>query len=200
MQQIVGDFGIGDYNEDGISLAVRRSDEQIADLRRIGGDFADSLIRTSNPTDQVGYLQGAVRRSVDDAGFEERVRARHQSAGSNFMRSPRASRDISLRAKMTRIKPKAYKAAIAVGALSAGYYIATKGKKDNLYDEVMEEQDFEPGPLSISDFNDVDQKLAGQTSSRRDPLVTAGVVGNLDRNKSSHHKMGTDKYNHLFGA
>jgi len=37
-------------------------------------------------------------------------------------------------------------------------------------------------------------------SSRRDPLVTAGVVGNLDRNKIGHTKMGNNKYNHLYGG
>jgi hypothetical protein len=54
--------------------------------------------------------------------------------------------------------------------------------------------------MSISDFNRVDQAMARQTSSRRDPLVTAGVVGNLDRNKIGHTQMGANKYNHLYGA
>ena len=68
-------------------------------------------------------------------------------------------------------------------------------------DEVMEQQPLEQeGPMSIGDFNRADQALARQTSSRRDPLVTAGVVGNLDRNKIGHTQMGANKYNHLYGA
>jgi chromosome segregation ATPase len=35
---------------------------------------------------------------------------------------------------------------------------------------------------------------------RMDPLATAGVVGNLDRNKIGHYQMGTNKYNHLYGS
>jgi hypothetical protein len=31
-------------------------------------------------------------------------------------------------------------------------------------------------------------------------LVTAGVVGNLDRNKIGHTKMGPNKNNHLYGG
>jgi hypothetical protein len=39
-----------------------------------------------------------------------------------------------------------------------------------------------------------------QSSFRRDPLTTAGVVGNLDRNKIGHYKMGAQKNAHLFGG
>ena len=35
-------------------------------------------------------------------------------------------------------------------------------------------------------------------SLRRDPLSTAGVVGNLDRAKIGHTRMGPRKDNHLF--
>ena len=33
-----------------------------------------------------------------------------------------------------------------------------------------------------------------------DPLATAGVVGNLDRNKIGHHNMSSKKHAHLFGG
>lgn len=205
-KQLVGDLGVGGYDESGISLAVKLPDEVLSESTRIGGAVGNNLIERSSPTNQVKLLQGAIRRSVDDPDFINSARRAQQIARPNEEISAhgtaitRRLRDMDIREKMRYIKPKAYKSAIAVGALSAGYYIARRGQKDNLYDQVMEEQDFEPGPLSVSDFNDVDQQLANQTSSRRDPLVTAGVVGNLDRNKSSHYKMGTDKYNHLFGA
>ena len=88
-----------------------------------------------------------------------------------------------------------------MAALSAGYYLATRKAKQDPLNEVMEQQPIEePGPMSIGDFNKMDQAMARQTSSRRDPLVTAGVVGNLDRNKIGHTNMGANKYNHLYGA
>ena len=103
--------------------------------------------------------------------------------------------------KMKKIKPKVYGTVAAVAALSAGYYLATRESKQDPIDEVMEQQPLEQtGPMSIRDFNQVDQAMVGQTSSRRDPLVTAGVVGNLDRNKIGHTQMGANKYNHLYGA
>ena len=39
----------------------------------------------------------------------------------------------------------------------------------------------------------------GQTSRRKDPLFTAGVVGNLDRQKIGHTSMGSNKNSNLFG-
>jgi hypothetical protein len=44
------------------------------------------------------------------------------------------------------------------------------------------------------------QPQASLSSYRRDPLVTAGVVGNLDRNKIGHHNMSSKKHAHLFGG
>lgn len=103
---------------------------------------------------------------------------------------------------MSKIKPKVYMGIAAVGALSAGYYIGKRSQENDLYNDVMERQPTEPniGPMGIKEFNQLDQEMVAQRSSRRDPLVTAGIVGNLDRNKISHYKMGSDKYSHLFGA
>ena len=35
--------------------------------------------------------------------------------------------------------------------------------------------------------------------SEKDPLFTAGIVGNLDRQKIGHTSMGSNKNSHLFG-
>jgi len=112
------------------------------------------------------------------------------------------ARNAALIDKITKIKPKIYKGVAAVGAISAGYYLGRRTQEQNLYDETMGQQPTETniGPMGIADFNRLDQELAAQFSSRRDPLVTAGVVGNLDRNKISHTRMGPDKYNHLYGG
>lgn len=199
-------FTIGQMTEGDITLAPAVADEVISEAQRVGGAIGRDLIERSSGQRQVGLLQGAIRRGVDDPGFFGRLRDSIRSArpSEELAASGRAVsrrfRDMDIMEKMKFIKPKAYMATLGVGALSAGYYLARRSKKQDLYNEVMEQQEFEQGPLSISDFNDLDQQLAMQTSSRRDPLVTAGVVGNLDRNKTSHYKMGPDKYNHLFGA
>ena len=52
----------------------------------------------------------------------------------------------------------------------------------------------------VQEANSGIQQDNQQTSARRDPLVTAGVVGNLDRNKIGHTGMGPNKYNHLYGG
>jgi hypothetical protein len=41
--------------------------------------------------------------------------------------------------------------------------------------------------------------MSGQNFSvTGDPLATAGVVGNLDRNKIGHTNMGPNKYDYLY--
>lgn len=115
-------------------------------------------------------------------------------------RGKRNLRDQEILERMAKIKPGVYIGAVAATAIGAGYYLARKREKENLYEEVMEPQDTELniGPMGVSEFNKIDQQMASQSSSRRDPLMTAGVVGNLDRQKISHYKMGPKKYDHLY--
>lgn len=111
----------------------------------------------------------------------------------------RRDRDISILDGLAKIKPKLAMGAIAVGAASAGYYLAKKQRTNRMYDEVMNQQPYE-NPGLVQEANSGIQQDNQQTSARRDPLVTAGVVGNLDRNKIGHTAMGPNKYNHLYGG
>ena len=90
-------------------------------------------------------------------------------------------------------------AGLAVGAVGLGYMAAKKYREHTLYDETIQQQ-----PTSRMSTGQMMNQSAPVSSTinsyRRDPLVTAGVVGNLDRNKVNHYKMGNDKYNHLFGG
>ena len=90
-------------------------------------------------------------------------------------------------------------AGLALGAVGLGYMAAKKYREHSLYDETLEQQ-----PTSRMSTGQMMRQSAPASSTinsyRRDPLVTAGVVGNLDRNKVNHYKMGNDKYNHLFGG
>jgi len=94
-------------------------------------------------------------------------------------------------------KPKIGFAALGLAVAGAGYYIAKNRREQSLYEETREIQDFEA--LSPRTQKPNFSILSSPQSTRRDPLVTAGVVGNLDRNKINHTRMGPNKYNHLYG-
>lgn len=95
-------------------------------------------------------------------------------------------------------KTKMGVAGLALGAVGLGYMAAKKYREHSLYDETIKQQPTRmPTGQMMNQSNPVSSTI---NSYRRDPLVTAGVVGNLDRNKINHHKMGNDKNNHLFGG
>ena len=90
-------------------------------------------------------------------------------------------------------------AAIGLAAAGIGYYMSKKNRESNLYDETVKSQPTEPGNPRRA-IQRSQASFAGPQSTRRDPLVTAGIVGNLDRNKIGHTQMGPNKYNHLYGG
>jgi hypothetical protein len=186
-------YSIANISEEGVTLAPKVSDDALREARRLGTSVGEDLVTRSTATSQLGLLQAGIRRANEEPKFLDRLKTAYEGAGSG--------RNQDLLERLKVIKPRVYKSVGAVAALSAGYYLATRKAKSDPIDEVMEQQPLEQeGPMSISDFNRVDQAMARQTSSRRDPLVTAGVVGNLDRNKIGHTQMGANKYNHLYGA
>lgn len=86
-----------------------------------------------------------------------------------------------------------------LAALGTGYYIAKKHRERQLYDESVEAQPIERA-TEVDQYNSYSSGFYDNRSYRKDPLVTAGVVGNLDRAKIGHTRMGSDRYNHLFGG
>lgn len=186
-------YSIANISEEGVTLAPRMSDDALREARRLGTSVGEDLVTRSTATSQLGLLQAGIRRADQEPKFLDRLKTAYEGAGSG--------RNEDLLERLKVIKPRVYKSVGAVAALSAGYYLATRKAKQDPLNEVMEQQPIEePGPMSIGDFNRMDQAMARQTSSRRDPLVTAGVVGSLDRNKIGHTNMGANKYNHLYGA
>jgi hypothetical protein len=186
-------YSIANISEEGVTLAPRVSDDALREARRLGTSVGEDLVTRSTATSQLGLLQAGIRRANEEPKFLDRLKTAYEGVGSG--------RNQDILERLIVIKPRVYKSVGAVAALSAGYYLATRKAKQDPLNEVMEQQPLEQeGPMSISDFNRVDQAMARQTSSRRDPLVTAGVVGNLDRNKIGHTQMGANKYNHLYGA
>ena len=119
-------------------------------------------------------------------------------AGTSIGRN-RVARDEAILETLGKIKPKLAMGTVAVVAASAGYYLAKRHRQNQAYDETMSQQPYE-NPGLVEQANSSIQEDNQQTSARRDPLVTAGVVGELDRNKIGHTGMGPNKYNHLFGG
>jgi hypothetical protein len=206
-KQLGLEYQIGDVSETHVTAFPRASQESIEEAARLTGRTVDEVIQESSAPEAAERLAQVYRTAATDVDFFGRLRSRFSSLRVNFgfkgtdIFADRLARDQNIFAKMKEIKPNIYTGVAAVAALSAGYYIAKRKKQNDLYDEVMESQPAESvrGPMSIRDFNDMDQRMASFSSSRRDPLVTAGVVGNLDRNKVSHYKMGPNKYDHLYG-
>jgi hypothetical protein len=87
--------------------------------------------------------------------------------------------------------------ALALAGAVTGYKMAKRGNENDLYDATMGPAPVEEGqrPYGIQEA----LMSNGQTSRRRDPLFTAGIVGNLDRQKIGHTSMGSNKNSHLFG-
>ena len=97
---------------------------------------------------------------------------------------------------------KSNKGKLAIGALAlagavTGYKMAKRANENDPYDATMGLAPVEQGQRPYG----IQEALMGngQTSRRKDPLFTAGVVGNLDRQKIGHTSMGPSKHSHLFG-
>jgi len=97
---------------------------------------------------------------------------------------------------MKKNKTGIYLAGLAVAAAGIGGMVAKKRNESQQYSTTMNAMPVERGkrPYGIQES----MFSLKQGSSRRSPLSTAGVVGNLDRNKINHTSMGTDKNSHLF--
>ena len=87
--------------------------------------------------------------------------------------------------------------ALALAGAVTGYKMAKRGNENDLYNATMGPAPVEQGQRPYG----IQEALMGngQTSRRKDPLFTAGIVGNLDRQKIGHTSMGSNKNSHLFG-
>jgi len=169
------------------------------------GSIATDAIRTQTGAAQLASQTVVLARAESDGGFRSLLRnalGRYgvdTGIGGTRIGAGTAGRTQQVIAATKKAKPYVYKGGLAVAAFSAGYYLARRKRQNSMYDEVMHQQPAE-SPGLIQEANSGIQENTDIGSTRRDPLVTAGVVGNLDRNKIGHTAMGPNKYNHLFGA
>jgi hypothetical protein len=185
---------------------VDLSNDVLAGVQTRAIDMVGDVVRTGALVDaqtvQIAGVQGL--QQADDAAIAAKNEAAKVIADEGL--APRIRTNIS-RAKLGSspnkvldfyINNKANIRNVGLGLLAAGagYYIYKNYQENKVYDETVEQQ-----PLQKSSAGRPSPVLTQEdlASFRRDPLVTAGVVGNLDRNKIGHTKMGPNKYNHLYG-
>jgi len=195
-------FAISEYGDDFVALQGRIDEKVIGALRQSNPTLAKEIEEGKFLKRAYNTYQASMERAAEDTGFRKKLQKAFSSKGLDKgifgSRFGRSLRDAEVRAMYRKVAPKVGIGAAAVGLLGAGYYIAKKNREKHLYDQVMEEQPMEGrNTVSPSNYDTIEQN--SQYSSRRDPLVTAGVVGNLDRNKIGHTTMGPNKYNHLYG-
>lgn len=178
------------------SLSARVIDE-LGDTVRVSAFANDLTLEAAGISDQL--------RSADDAqivaknkiaemvgseeGFEKKLR-------KSFNRKRMGREPSKVVDFYVNNKNSIRNVGLGLLAAGAGYYIYKNYQENQYYDETTDQQPYENsyGRTMNSGFSQQDL-----SSYRRDPLVTAGVVGNLDRNKIGHTNMGPNKYNHLFG-
>jgi hypothetical protein len=201
MQFVVSEFG-----EDYAAFQLRIDDNVIDVLESSGKLSAQEIqdIRDGTYARRAYDLYlSTMARSEEDSGFVSRVSSffsrKGVDKGFRGTNIGRSMRDANVMEFYEKVKPKVGIGLAAVGLLSAGYYIAKKNRQNDLYDQVMEQQPTE-GRGNNRILNDSYMQQNPQRSTRRDPLVTAGVVGNLDRNKVNHTRMGPNKYDYLYGS
>lgn len=160
-------------------IAQLRRDEDVKALKNLQEvQTAPKKVRTVQTAQEL-VESGRRQRATGGIGIADNA----AMAGQQFFRAN---------------KGKIYLAGLAVAAAVVGSKVAKRKNENEVYDTTMQGMPVESGerPYGIQDALFA-QKMG---SRRKDPLVTAGVVGNLDRNKINHTSMGPDKNNHLFGG
>lgn len=127
-----------------------------------------------------------IRNISQEAGFT--MRARSTDALNNLINKGQ---------KILNAAPGGPRGVLAAVGLAGVALLGYNATKPTPYDETVDMQPYEGTNYTRAD-NDSLAYLGPVPSSRRDPLYTAGVVGNLDRNKINHTRMGNGKYDHLF--
>jgi hypothetical protein len=162
----------------------------------MGLDSAEMAARSAAQDKQAVGIANQLSDAIDDSSTL-------RSGITSELSSLKVGINYADRSRNVRQMYANYKKPVGIGLaaaaiVGAGYYMYNKSQESSVYDETMEDQPIEASG-QVRRANSSFQANAGMTSSRRDPLTTAGVVGNLDRSKIGHTRMGPDKYDHLYG-
>jgi hypothetical protein len=147
---------------------------RINNMRYEGSTVIDYLNRISDHLSESSQLPGQIKRGKKMAMYTDDA--------------------LSLVRAYEDLKPKMKVGALGLAAAVMGYYVSNKVEQRSIINETMEQQ-----PIEIPGARSRLPSMQTMDSRRMDPLLTAGVVGGLDRNKNSHFRMGPNKYDHLYG-
>lgn len=89
--------------------------------------------------------------------------------------------------------------AIGLAVAGTGYYLNKKHRDNAIFEETLAQQPTTPG-TTIDSMQANNRQVSRMEPSPNDYLSTAGIVGNLDRSKIGHTRMGNNKYDHLYGG
>lgn len=188
-----------DLERDQPSLRMRLLDDKTGILRT--GPISDrSRIRAAGAENLMDSAMESLIRDASTVGetVASDVSLREQAL-SNIKVGARKAELSNTVELYQRIKSKAGMVALGAAAMAGGYYLTQRKKETDLYDETLEQQPVE-NYRQADTFSQPISSMPLGTPARRDPLATAGVVGNLDRRKIGHTQMGNNKYNHLYGG
>jgi len=173
--------------------------DTLGEILRVGPTVDEKVARGAEVQDALRAANGQIIDFLNDSADilskgNNASKARAQVRRAKLGQSPNKMLEFYI-----NNKTKMGIAGLALGAVGLGYMASKKYREHSLYDETLEQQ---PTPrMPTGQMMDQSFPIDGTMNSyRRDPLVTAGIVGNLDRNKINHYQMGNDKYNHLFGG
>ena len=204
--------GLAGVNDTDIALQSRV--HRLVQTVRAGKDGVIGFIMSGSVTDDMDEaarslsgetLSVGASRAAEDRAALSTLRQAAKVSGTIEEVTPGLNAGEAFAENAIKVGKELYKSnkgKLAIGALAlagavTGYKMAKRANENDPYDATMALAPVEQGQRPYG----IQEALMGngQTSRRKDPLFTAGVVGNLDRQKIGHTSMGPSKHSHLFG-
>jgi hypothetical protein len=172
-------------------------------LRAAGDEFGELILspfmqeeasRIAGVSDQARQADSLARNSLNEISEHLRSSSDLRTRVGRAIDVAGGPEDTSSLARMYRSLRGNFKTgALGLSAAIAGYYASSRYEERSLINETIEQQPYETRAYNNPRLEQF------QSGNRIDPLLTAGIVGSLDRSKIGHHMMGPNKNSHLFG-
>jgi hypothetical protein len=182
-------------SQDGSVILSQFEDYKASAMKR-GTSSAQEAARSVEADKKAVDLASVISDHLDDnRGIRDQVLSERTSlkVGKKF-----ADETAAARAMYAKYKKPAGLAGLGVAAAGIGYYAYKRSQESSTYDDVMDPMETMPAMAPRTDLYREDFMSGQNFSVTGDPLATAGVVGNLDRNKIGHTNMGPNKYDYLY--